>query len=104
MNVILYRARRGTSVSFRRPPNVIRGTAEVYQISRKYHQISPNITQSLPKLQNISASNDAKTIGIWQARCTLRNAPHDAYFDVAIATVFLPVSFCCKSNAACLTV
>ena len=45
-----------------------------------------------------------KTIGIWQARCTLRNAPHDAYFDVAMATVLLPVSFCCKSNAACLTV
>ena len=32
----------------------------------------------------------------------LRNAPHDAYFDVAMATVLLPVSFCCKSNAACL--
>ena len=43
-----------------------------------------------------------KTIGIWQARCTLRNAPHDPIFDVAMATVLLPVSFCCKSNAACL--
>ena len=30
--------------------------------------------------------------------------PHDAYFDVAMATALLPVSFCCKSNAACLTV
>ena len=31
-------------------------------------------------------------------------APHDAYFDVAMATVLLPVSFCCKSNTANLTV
>ena len=42
--------------------------------------------------------------GIWQACCTLRNAPHDVYFDVAMATVLLPVCFCCKSNVACLTV
>ena len=56
------------------------------------------------KEENISASNDAKTIAIWQAGCTLRNAPHDAYFVVAMATVLLPVSFCCKSNASSLTV
>ena len=33
-----------------------------------------------------------------------KKCAHDAYFDVAMATVLLPVSFCCKSNAACLTV
>ena len=37
-------------------------------------------------------------IGAWQARCTLRNTSHDAYFDVAMATVLVPVSFLCKSN------
>ena len=26
------------------------------------------------------------------------------YFDVAMKTVLLPFSFCCKSNVACLTV
>ena len=52
------------------------------------------------KIENISPSNDAKQL---EFVCTLRNEPHD-YFDVAMATVFVPVSFCCKSNAACLTV
>ena len=37
-DLVYYSARRGTSVSFRRQPNVIRRTAEVYQISSKVFQ------------------------------------------------------------------
>ena len=54
--------------------------------------------KSKHKVKNISASHDANQLEFG------RNVPHDAYFDVAMATVLFPVSFCCKSDAACLTV
>ena len=51
------------------------------------------IWKSKHKIENISASNDAKQLEFGKhVAHSLRNAPHDAYFDVAMATVLFPVS------------